>query len=277
MRKLIPLIVLIAAAVLAVAAFAAGANPSFTFSTDEQGATWQCSLDGAAPTGCSSPKSYSNLTPGQHTVDVTSTFTVPAAAPAPKAAFTMAPNPAATGQKVQFDATGSTCNTPCTYKWTEVAPSGSYMLPAGGGNVATFSQAFSTAEVKQITLKITDAQGQTDSIEHDLTVTKPSPTLVPPSNTSKPTISGTPQSGQTLTADPGTWTGDTPITFAYQWSDGTTGKTDTLTDAEIGTSVFVTVTASNDATPPTVSASSASVGPITAASGGGGSCASSDP
>src|SRR5205085_1547572 len=38
-----------------------------------------------------------------------------------------------------------------------------------------------------------------------------------PSNTSLPTISGLAQAGQVLTADPGSWSGTQPISFAYQW------------------------------------------------------------
>lgn len=38
-----------------------------------------------------------------------------------------------------------------------------------------------------------------------------------PSNTSPPTISGTAQAGQSLKADPGKWSGSTPINFSYQW------------------------------------------------------------
>ena len=37
-----------------------------------------------------------------------------------------------------------------------------------------------------------------------------------PQNTSQPTISGTARDGETLTADPGTWTHDPQ--FTYEWS-----------------------------------------------------------
>lgn len=40
---------------------------------------------------------------------------------------------------------------------------------------------------------------------------------VAPANTSPPTISGTVQQGQTLTADKGVWSGTEPITYTYEW------------------------------------------------------------
>src|SRR5205085_583573 len=40
---------------------------------------------------------------------------------------------------------------------------------------------------------------------------------VAPSNTSLPTVSGLAQAGQVLSADPGSWSGTQPISFAYQW------------------------------------------------------------
>jgi len=38
-----------------------------------------------------------------------------------------------------------------------------------------------------------------------------------PVNTAPPTVTGTTQVGQTLTAAPGTWTGTPPISYGYQW------------------------------------------------------------
>ncbi len=81
-------------------------------------------------------------------------------------------------------------------------------------------------------------------------------TTVAPVNTAPPTITGTAQVGQTLTAGNGTWS-NTPTTFAYQWlrcnaggnscanvSNGTQ-KTYTLVGADSGRTMRVRVTATN--------------------------------
>jgi Big-like domain-containing protein len=68
----------------------------------------------------------------------------------------------------------------------------------------------------------------------------------PPSNDGgPPTISGVAQQGSVLTASPGGWSGDQPITFSYAWSDGQTGSSVTLSAADVGQSLTVTVSASN--------------------------------
>ena len=81
-------------------------------------------------------------------------------------------------------------------------------------------------------------------------------TTVAPVNTAPPTITGTPQVGQTLTAGNGTWT-NSPTSFAYQWlrcnaggnscvsvANGTQ-KTYTLVGADAGHTMRVRVTATN--------------------------------
>ena len=80
---------------------------------------------------------------------------------------------------------------------------------------------------------------------------------VAPSNTAVPTISGTNQSGSTLTATSGTWSGTTPLNFTYAWSrcdkngascaaiGSATSSTYVLQNADNGNTIRVTVTASN--------------------------------
>jgi hypothetical protein len=81
-----------------------------------------------------------------------------------------------------------------------------------------------------------------------------------PLNTAPPSISGTASAGQTLTAAPGSWSGNpAPGSFAYTWQDCTanscsnvqSGTSDqyTLGVADEGLSVRVIVTASNNLAP----------------------------
>jgi hypothetical protein len=95
-----------------------------------------------------------------------------------------------------------------------------------------------------------------------------------PSNTSPPTISGTAQEGQSLTADRGSWSGTEPIGYAYQWRRcdgggqctdiaGATGASYTLVSADVGSSLVVRVTASNSGG--TTSATSAPTAVVEAA------------
>ncbi|HEX4717467.1 MAG TPA: metallophosphoesterase [Thermoleophilaceae bacterium] len=80
-----------------------------------------------------------------------------------------------------------------------------------------------------------------------------------PSNAQAPLVTGTVRDGQTLTADPGAWSGSAPIGYAYQWqrcdSSGNgcgnianaTAKTLTSSPADVGNTLRVLVTAGNSA------------------------------
>ncbi len=82
---------------------------------------------------------------------------------------------------------------------------------------------------------------------------------VAPANTGAPTVSGTAQVGHTLSADPGTWTGTQPISYAYRWRRCDSGgagcadivpagaQTYILASNDVGATIRVVVTASNSA------------------------------
>jgi hypothetical protein len=80
---------------------------------------------------------------------------------------------------------------------------------------------------------------------------------IAPTNTTAPAISGTPRDGETLTASEGTWTGDMPMTFTYQWQRcdvnglncanvaGATGRTYLVQTPDVNNRLRVNVTATN--------------------------------
>jgi hypothetical protein len=91
---------------------------TFTFSSDQAGATFQCSLNGGAFANCSSPRSYSKLPDGPHNFRVRAR-----------------------------DAAGNTDPTPASYDWTVdgTAPSATIDSgPATPTNVTTASFTFSS-------------------------------------------------------------------------------------------------------------------------------------
>src|SRR5207248_2704516 len=96
-----------------------------------------------------------------------------------------------------------------------------------------------------------------------------------PGNTSPPTISGTPQQGQTIGRAPGRET-DKPGGFTYQWLQcngegagctaisGATNQTDVLAPGDVGLRLTVSETASNagGSSSPSSSAASAVILPL---------------
>jgi hypothetical protein len=175
-----------------------------------------------------------------------------------------------------------------TYQWLRCPASGS----GGNGEGCT---AISGATFRRDTVRSADvghrlrvrvtaanSEGSASTTSNATAIVRAAP--VRPTNTVPPTISGTPQIGQTLTANTGTWTGEVPITFSYHWrrcdrtggncSDiaGATAKTYGLTSADEGTTLRVRVAARNSAG--TASATSAPTGVVTKAEAPAGSAIS---
>jgi outer membrane biosynthesis protein TonB len=93
----------------------------------------------------------------------------------PTASFTYLPTSPAAGQAVTLDGAGSTCpDDPCTYAWsddggpTRPIPA---LWPLGGGQNLSFT--FTEAGMKYVRLVVTDAAGQTASVEHNVVVAEP--------------------------------------------------------------------------------------------------------
>lgn len=101
-----------------------------------------------------------------------------------------------------------------------------------------------------------------------------------PSNTGAPTISGTAQEGQTLTANTGTWSSSSNVTYSYQWQrcnssgaacvdvSGATSQQYAVVAADVGNKLRVVVTATN--TDGSSRANSATTGTVTSKSTQGG-------
>jgi Invasin, domain 3 len=102
----------------------------------------------------------------------------------------------------------------------------------------------------QVTITATDSS-VSPSVSGHATVTQ---TAAAPSNLQAPSISGTATVGRALKATPGTWSGTSPIVYAYQWQRcnpgcsaiaGSRSSSYTLIRTDRGARVRVSVTASN--------------------------------
>ncbi len=184
-----------------------------------------------------------------------------AVAPAPPV-NTVAPAISGTAQH------GSTLTVSSDGTWTGTAPiSFAYQwqrCDSGGGSCADLpgetavTYALVAADVGQTLRAVvtaTNVAGSASAASAASGVVAPAP----PSNVAPPTISGTAQDGETLSASTGSWTGTAPISYAYQWQrcdsggtgcvdvGGATSSTYDLTGADVGHALVVVVTATNAA------------------------------
>jgi hypothetical protein len=104
----------------------------------------------------------------------------------------------------------------------------------------------------------TNNDGSTIAASDPTPVVQPADASGAPTNTARPTISGTPSPGSRLEASRGSWSGDEPMTFGFRWircdaqgnqcSDisGATDNNYAVQSGDLGRTLRVRVTARND-------------------------------
>jgi hypothetical protein len=167
------------------------------------------------------------------------------------------------------------------FQWEDCDSGGNNCVPIANATNSTY--VLTTADVGStivVAVTATNVAGSAGPVPSAPTAVVQSATQ-PPANTSPPTISGSAVVGQTLTASPGVWTGSGTLAFAYQWEDcdsggnncvpiaNATSTTYVLTPADVGFTIVVTVSATNNfgSAGPVPSAATAvvqaSIGPTT--------------
>ena len=141
-----------------------------------------------------------------------------------------------------------------TYQWLQCNNLGASCLPIAGATAQTYvlvaGDVGHTVEVQETA---SNATGPSSPAASAATSVVPPP---PPVNSVLPTISGTAQTGQALSAGTGTWT-ESPTSYAYQWQRcnstgascapiaGATAQTYAVASPDLGSTLRVSVTATN--------------------------------
>jgi hypothetical protein len=164
------------------------------------------------------------------------------------------------GQTLTADNGTWTGTAPITYayQWQRCDANGASCADISGATSGQF-KAGSADVGKTLRIRVTASNGAgSSSATSDQTAVIASIGNMP-ANTAPPTISGTPEEGQTLTASTGTWTGTAPIAYVYQWqrcdatgtncanSAGATSQQYKPVAADVGHTMRIVVTASNQA------------------------------
>jgi subtilisin family serine protease len=159
------------------------------------------------------------------------------------------------GQTLQ-STTGTWTNSPTSYgyQWLRCGATGAGCANITGATSASY--VLTSADVGSTIRSQVTATNSAGSASVQSTQTAVV-AAVAPANTSPPTVSGTPKPGQTLTSSTGSWSGTTPLTYAYQWLrcdasgagcapiGGATTSSYTVASADVGSTLRSQVTTSN--------------------------------
>ena len=195
---------------------------------DIAGATNQTYAVVAADVGATLRVAVTGSNSGGSSTAVSQATAVVPAAPATPPSNTSAPTIGGTpqaGQTVSADpgAWSGTAPIGYAYGWRRCDSSGAGCADiAGAANQAYAVVAADVGATLRVAVTGSNSGGSSTAVSQATAVVTAAP-ATPPSNTSAPTIGGTPQAGQTVSADPGAWSGTAPISYAYQWQRCTDG------------------------------------------------------
>jgi hypothetical protein len=154
---------------------------------------------------------------------------------------------------------GTWSNNPTSfaYQWQRCNVGGNNCVNVANGTQRTYTLVGADAgRTIRVRVTATNADGSANADSEPTEVITPATSTAGPRNTERPSIVGTPQVGQQLTADEGSWTGN-PTGYGYQWQRcdadvascaaviGATGKTYGVRLADLGFRLRVAVTARN--------------------------------
>ncbi len=161
-----------------------------------------------------------------------------------------------------------------SYQWQQCDSSGLNCLPISGATQSTYQlQAGDVGHQVTVAVSGSNTAGQQTVAATPVGPINPAPT--PPVNQTPPSISGTPAAGQTLTANPGSWSGTPAPIYTYQWQQcdssgqscfdlgGATSSSYQPTAGDVGHTIGVVVTGTNGSG--SANANATPVGPVQAA------------
>jgi hypothetical protein len=169
--------------------------------------------------------------------------------------LTSAPQPGQVLLRGQGSWTGSAPLSISAVQWQRCNAGASSCAVVGSGATYTVQSADSGYALRLV-VTVTNGLGSTAAASQLSAPVGGTVTMPPPSSSAAPTISGTAQAGQTLSASNGSWTGS-PTSYAYQWQDcdptgancsaitGAYGSSYTAQSSDVGSTLRVAVTASN--------------------------------
>ncbi|MHB1860271.1 MAG: DNRLRE domain-containing protein, partial [Solirubrobacteraceae bacterium] len=143
-----------------------------------------------------------------------------------------------------------------SYQWQRCNESGAECATIEGASESTY-RAGSADVGKTLKVAVEAKRGSEATSATSAPTGKIASEGTAPVGLSQSTLEGGATAGQTLTADPGEWSGTQPISFAYQWQkcsaqggecaniEGATSQSYTLGEGDIAATVKVLVTASN--------------------------------